>query len=407
MMKSPTRSSRAPLPYLSPHASPNKSAKQWTPLFVRNNIMEPDTNLYISKSRRQDGIQWNWIALIYTIAAFSTLTARWCVNLEDRIDALERRSLVVTAQRDHLRDDLGTLDDYIFDEQRTLRQLKKTRKALEHEIQVVSEYKEETGRSQFVQPQTDDSIISSNKTSKHQKTIQTWLATRHDNLVHRIRHLQSYLQRMSYTSVTRKFGTGPHRVQFTIDMQNRHGKRSIEAIEIETVPSQDMPASIHMFLDTIDAGTIWDNSMFIHHGEDLDHVVPAAPVDFETHQVRRTLLGSLGWADLGFPEYNPKYPHDKYTVGFAGKGPTFYINTVDNSVDHGPGGQDHHLLPEDADPCFGKIVVGQQVVDDLVTYGNLQTKMAQDADHPWADEGHRSTRIVSAKILPPKGYVES
>jgi hypothetical protein len=102
---------------------------------------------------------------------------------------------------------------------------------------------------------------------------------------------------------------------------------------------------------------------------------------------------------LGFPEYNPKYPHAKYTVGFAGKGPTFYINALDNSDDHGPGGQNHHLLPEDADPCFAKVIKGHHVVDKLVELGPIQTKTARGANHPWADEDHRSTRIVSVQII--------
>jgi Cyclophilin type peptidyl-prolyl cis-trans isomerase/CLD len=372
-----------------------------------------DTNLYISKPRRSSdigtSIQWNWIAAIYFAAFVSTMTAKYCVNLEDGFDALERQSLLITAQRDHLWDDLNTLDGYIQEEQQKLRQLKKTRVALEHEVQVVAEYREETGRNQFLPRQTDDVVPvndgdggtkkANSASSKHSKTIQKWLSSRKENLVRRIHHLQAYLQRMSYAAVVRKFGgAGTYQVEFTVDMKLDTGKRSVETITIETVPLDDMPASVHLFLDTVRSGQVWDNAMFIRHAEDLDHVLPAAPVDYDTHNVRRTLLGSLGWVDLGFPEYNNKYPHAKYTVGFAGKGPTFYINTMDNSEDHGPGGQHHHLLPGDADPCFGRVVKGQQVVDALVKLGSIQTKMAKDSNHPWADEQHRSTRIVSARI---------
>lgn len=335
------------------------------------------------------------------------MTAKFCVNLEDGFDALERQSFFVTAQRDHMRDDLNTLDGYILEEQRKLRQLKKTRKALEHEVQVVDEYHEETGKNQFLPRQTDDTLqpdgtatTTTNPTRKHSQTIQKWLSGRKENLIRRIHHLQAYLQRMSYAAVVRKFGgPGTYQVELTVDMKLDSGKRSLETIIIETVPLEDMPASIHLFMDTIQSGQIWNNAMLVRHGQDLNHVLPVAPVDFDTHHVRRTMLGSLGWVDLGFPEYNPKYPHSQYTVGFAGKGPTFYINTVDNNEDHGPGGQEHHLLPEDADPCFGRVIKGHRVVDDLVKLGSIQTKMKVDANHPWADEEHRSTRLVSAKII--------
>ena len=59
---------------------------------------------------------------------------------------------------------------------------------------------------------------------------------------------------------------------------------------------------------------------------------------------------------VAFQEYSPEYPHVQWTVGLAGRpgGPDFYISKVDNSANHGPGGQSHHDLHEEADPCFGK-----------------------------------------------------
>jgi hypothetical protein len=422
MIGSPARSSQDdPLPYLSPHAAKSSRPKHSTwgsdSSYSSSTFRRAaDTNLYISKPRRSssDGgsIQWNWVAAIYFAAFVSTMTAKYCINLDDGFDALERQSLLVTSQRDHLRDDLYTLDGYIQEEQQKLRQLKKTHVALEHEVQVVAEYREETGRNMFLTPprNTDDVVLlDKNKdgtnfrkpNSPNSNTIQKWLSSRKENLVHRIHHLQAYLQRMSHAAVVRKFGgAGTYQVEFTVDMKWGSGKRSVETITIETVPLDDMPASVHLFLDTVQSKQVWDNAMFIRHAEDLDHVLPAAPVDYDTHVVRRTILGSQGWVDLGFPEYNAKYPHAKYTVGFAGKGPTFYINTVDNSEDHGPGGgQIHHLLPEDADPCFGRVIKGHRVVDALVQLGSIQTKMTKDSNHPWADEQHRSTRIVSARIV--------
>jgi hypothetical protein len=47
-------------------------------------------------------------------------------------------------------------------------------------------------------------------------------------------------------------------------------------------------------------------------------------------------------------------------------GPSFYINTVDNTQSHGPGGQptddDFGEGEAPADPCFGRVVSGYEVV---------------------------------------------
>jgi len=46
---------------------------------------------------------------------------------------------------------------------------------------------------------------------------------------------------------------------------------------------------------------------------------------------------------LSFREYSTQYPHTQWTVGLAGRpsGPDFYINKIDNTIRHGPGGQMH------------------------------------------------------------------
>ena len=70
-------------------------------------------------------------------------------------------------------------------------------------------------------------------------------------------------------------------------------------------------------------------------------------------------------ASVPFQEYSPSLPHEKFTVGFAGRpgGPDWYISTVDNTCNHRPGSQspDAALFGE-ADPCFGKVVAGFDVL---------------------------------------------
>lgn len=53
-------------------------------------------------------------------------------------------------------------------------------------------------------------------------------------------------------------------------------------------------------------------------------------------------------------------------------GPDFYINKVDNTVAHGPGGQFHHELEEFADACFARVVDGFETLRNMM---NAPTNM--------------------------------
>jgi hypothetical protein len=174
------------------------------------------------------------------------------------------------------------------------------------------------------------------------------------------------------------------------------GKHSLKTFVVETASVDLMPTSINLFLDMIAAG-IWDNTVFLHH-EEVEHLIAAAPVDYNTEKPKNNQLSQIGWIGLGFPEYSNEYPHSHYTVAFAGHGPTFYINTMDNEEGHSPGNQQHHVLPNEADPCFAKIVEGFDVFDELVLLGQHQKKPLTKVSHEWADAAHAWTKIVSAKI---------
>jgi hypothetical protein len=107
-----------------------------------------------------------------------------------------------------------------------------------------------------------------------------------------------------------------------------------------------------------------------------------------------------------FQEYSEKFPHVKYTLGYAGRpgGPDFYISTLyvlvasakfaleyretaacdgdpnsrswfpslhlcccrrNNAAAHGPGGQGSYDDPSEADPCFAKVIEGFDAVDRM------------------------------------------
>ena len=62
---------------------------------------------------------------------------------------------------------------------------------------------------------------------------------------------------------------------------------------------------------------------------------------------------------LAFQEYSNEYPHEKGTVGYAGRpsGPAWYVSIQDNVKNHGPGSQQKEN-PYEADSCFGKVIEG-------------------------------------------------
>jgi len=106
------------------------------------------------------------------------------------------------------------------------------------------------------------------------------------------------------------------------------------------------------------------------------HILQAGPHRYDESQSGKydanvaTLVNGFKNSKLDkmpFQEYHVNYPHDTHTVGFAGRpgGPDFYINKIDNSENHGPGGQSHHDLHEEADPCFGKLVGGMEILQEL------------------------------------------
>ncbi|KAJ8601401.1 hypothetical protein CTAYLR_005019 [Chrysophaeum taylorii] len=121
---------------------------------------------------------------------------------------------------------------------------------------------------------------------------------------------------------------------------------------IETAPIDVVPHAIHVFLDACVAMRLrpeeqWTAAFHRNAGHVLQAFV-------RTPEVK----------GLAYQEYDPAFPHEKYTLGFAGRpgGPEFYISTLDNTRNHGPGSQGSKT---EADSCFAKIVEGFDVVERM------------------------------------------
>jgi len=330
-------------------------------------------------------IHW-FVKLVYAAAVVSFVAAFCVSDASPMVADIETEIFITKAHLEHIQNDYDTVRDYVQQERTLLNQHKKTRKALEHEVRMIKEVRESSGKPMQAKP-------------NNEKMIQGWLNHRKDGLLNKIRYLQNYLQTESKQVVLEKYGAGPHQVKIAIDLIQDNGRRQSKSITIELAPLDWMPHSILFFLDMVH-NKLWDNTVFLHH-EDTDHVMAAAPIDYNTQRIKHLQLNQLGWIGLGFPEYTPQYPHVKYTLGFSGQGPTFYINTVDNTAQHGPGGQGHHLLKStDADPCFAKVVVGQDTVDEMIRLGAKQKQSGGAiGNHPWTDEEHTWTHIVSVEIV--------
>ena len=107
-----------------------------------------------------------------------------------------------------------------------------------------------------------------------------------------------------------------------------------DTIVVELAPVALVPYNVYYFLETISK---FKNGAFHRNA---GHVLQAL--------VRPSRKG------LAFQEYHPDYPHKQYTLGYAGRpgGPEFYISTVDNTANHGPGSQGSKT---EADGIIGKV----------------------------------------------------
>ena len=136
-----------------------------------------------------------------------------------------------------------------------------------------------------------------------------------------------------------RFGSGDSfKIEISLQLYDERGNPSgdTEKFIIETAPLSLMPHSVHQFLRMV-SEKLWDGLAFVHR-DIHSHVMQATPLNVKTGARAIDRFENAGLTKLAFSEYSPDYPHLAYTVGFSGRpgGPDFYINTVDNSLSHGP-----------------------------------------------------------------------
>ena len=160
----------------------------------------------------------------------------------------------------------------------------------------------------------------------------------------KIAMLQKEVKKLLYL----EYGNGPFTVlmelEFPSTMSDYNEKGKKGEITIQLAPVEVVPYSVYYFLEMV---KVFEGGAF--------HRVAG--------HVLQAMISGNG-EGLAFQEYSPLFPHKKLTLGYAGRpgGPEFYISTIDNVLNHGPGSQGSKT---EADSCFGTVIGGFDTVERI------------------------------------------
>jgi len=270
--------------------------------------------------------------------------------------------------------------------------------------------------------------------------------------------LMDRTRRESKRMVLERFGPGPHKVQvtFAVPAVDPNDEKKRFSFVIEFAPLEKVPHAIHLFLEQVDHGLLEGTHFYLNgphivqagpqpdwtvgdggdenddafHGstgekekisgnalqtikkyerqaarnkvivyDDDEYESSYSAEDYFEEDTRTKKFQDLGLDQLAFPDYHPEYPHVPWTVGFTGRpgGPDWYINKVDNTEVHGPGGQPQHDLEEQGDSCFGTISLEGEGRSALA--GNIYSSDVYADSTEWHHFISSPIEIVHATIL--------
>jgi len=314
--------------------------------------------------------------------------------------------LLTRSQLSNVRDKLKHSDSVIRDEvqscSRRVKDLNTNNASLKEIVasktsstaRIQKQWKDE---KQALESELQNQISKAQSSSVMEKEVTVW-KTRETAWKSRIQLLTKKIERESYREALETFGPGPHRVKFYVDLPRDSEKDAMipdgehHTFIMELHSLQEMPHAVNLFLQQVYHG-LWDGCSFVVNAP---HILQAGTFPggntVVTYAEKIQGFEEVGLDVVSYQEYSTNYPHKQWTVGFAGRpgGPDFYINKLDNTNNHGPGGQIQHRLGEEADPCFGHIVEGKDILERMYL-------MKTDAQHDWVMDN--PVHIVKARIL--------
>ena len=211
-------------------------------------------------------------------------------------------------------------------------------------------------------------------------------------------------------SLHSRFGPGPHVVEVYVEFPQYIEGSDLDqwprvrgTLRIEMAPLHLMPVAVNLFLQQIHH-KLWNGCAFVINAEHIVQAGPHQPTpDGNSYHLNSDELANrfkeAGLSEMPFQEYRDEYPHEAYTIGYAGRpgGQSWYIKKVNNTENHGPGGQTHHNLNEEADPCFARLIGGWEVlelVEKIPTDGSRLVRPVVIAD----------TRVVGSEQYPEQHH---
>mmetsp|Transcript_8677 Transcript_8677/g.14935 ORF Transcript_8677/g.14935 Transcript_8677/m.14935 type:complete len:378 (-) Transcript_8677:184-1317(-) len=133
-------------------------------------------------------------------------------------------------------------------------------------------------------------------------------------------------------------------LEFPPSMVKADGDAATGTVIIEMAPGKLMPHAVYQFMKMASG---WRGGAFHRNAG---------------HVLQANVHGA--YPSVAWQEYSPQFAHEKFTLGYAGRpgGPAFYISTIDNTRNHGPGSQGSAT---EADSCFAKVVQGFETVERM------------------------------------------
>lgn len=130
--------------------------------------------------------------------------------------------------------------------------------------------------------------------------------------------MQENIQLMSKTDLLERHGHGPHLIEIVVQFDSHKGFNDQGVFTVRMAPLEEMPHSVYWFLEQVQR-KLYDGCSFHRNA---GHVVQAGPAPNFLSPPNPQLnkrFKDAGFDSILFQEYSKKFPHEKFTLGYAGE----------------------------------------------------------------------------------------